>query len=506
MSRLTLVARVPFPRGIQASASVTSTRTHHMNARLRPHFAPRIHAWTAIALLACIDLAPMAFSARFAPKFLNNSLAANEWQAAAGSVKITPAEPIWMAGYGSRNKPAEGLISDLFAKVLVLRDPQGHQGVVLTLDLVGIDRKFSQSLCARLEKELSIQRHQVALCASHTHSGPVVGRNLAPMHYELIPPDQQQKVDAYAAQLEAALVQLVAGTIPKLEPVDLSWDSGTTSFAVNRRNNNEAKVTELRTLGQLQGPFDHDVPVLAVRGKDGKLRSVLFGYACHATVLSLYDWCADYPGFAQAELEQLVPGCVALFWAGCGADQNPLPRREVDLARKYGRQLAHAVKETLDRPMHPVSGQLLTQYAEVPIAFDAIPTRDYWVKEADSTTAYVAARARMMLRELDAGRAIPTSYPYPVATWRIGWDVQWVVLGGEVVVDYALRLKRERTNTRTWVAGYSNDVMAYIPSVRVLLEGGYEGSSSQPLYGQPAHWAPSIENTIVREVHRQLGQ
>jgi hypothetical protein len=78
----------------------------------------------------------------------------------------------------------------------------------------------------------------------------------------------------------------------------------------------------------LKGPFDHDVPVLKVSaGK--KVRAIVFGYACHATVLSFYQWSGDYPAFAQIELGKAHAGTMALFWAGCGADQNPLPRRTV---------------------------------------------------------------------------------------------------------------------------------------------------------------------------------
>lgn len=427
-----------------------------------------------------------------------------EWKAGVAKLKITPEQPMWMAGYGSRSHPAEGLISDLWAKVLVLESDNRYRGVIITLDLVGIDRELSRSICRRLEQEFSLRREQVSICTSHTHSGPVVGRNLGPMHYWIIPPDQQRLVEEYAQSLETNVVKLVEEAIGRLQPAQLAWDVGLATFAVNRRENAEAKVAELRATGKLVGPVDHDVPVLAVRNSDGQLLSVLFGYACHATVLSLYEWCADYPGFAQTDLESTNPGCVALFWAGCGADQNPLPRREVDLARAYGRKLATAVQQVLDRPMKPVRGGLTMRYREIDLSYAPLPTREDWQQESQSTTTYIAARAKLMLQELDAGKPIPTTYPYPVASWLIGDEVEWVQLGGEVVVDYAIRIKRERPGRGTWVAGYANDVMAYIPSVRVLREGRYEGRDSMPLYGRPTVWSDQIESLIMDEVQRQL--
>jgi hypothetical protein len=110
----------------------------------------------------------------------------------------------------------------------------------------------------------------------------------------------------------------------------------------------------------------------------------------------------------------------------------------------------------------------------------------------------------MLLENLDAGQALTQRYPYPIAMWKLGQDVQWAFLGGEVVVDYALRLKGELSGRKTWVAGYSNDVPAYIPSRRVLAEGGYEGGDAMVYYGLPTRWAPEVEELIVAEVHRQI--
>ena len=78
--------------------------------------------------------------------------------------------------------------------------------------------------------------------------------------------------------------------------------------------------------------------------------------------------------------------------------------------------------------------------------------------------------------------------------------MQFITLGGEVVVDYAFRLKSELSGVKTWVAGYSHDVMAYIPSRRVLQEGGYEGGGAMVYYGLPASWNPAVEETIIRGV------
>lgn len=425
---------------------------------------------------------------------------ADGWKAGTATVKITPERPMWMAGYASRKQPATGLLNDLWAKTLVLEDADGKRVAVITLDLVGIGPDLVEPITAELESKYGLPRANVAVCCSHTHSGPVVGINLRSAHRDLLDDEQLQLVKDYALQLQATLVELVGQAIEALEPSDLAYGQGTATFATNRRNNREPDVPKLRADGKLVGPFDHDVPVLRVTDSAGKLTAVLFGYACHATVLSGYDWSSDYPGFAQSELEKARPGCTALFFAGCGADQNPLPRRKVELAREYGRRLAAAVDKVLDEKLEPIAPKLSAGWTVIPLDFAHVPSREEVEEDAESTNRYVAARARLYLEWLDAGKSIPSSYPYPVQVWRLGNDLTLITLGGEVVVDYALRLKGQYGRETTWVAGYTNDVMAYIPSRRVLGEGGYEGGGAMVYYALPSPWTPEVEAKIVDAV------
>jgi hypothetical protein len=422
------------------------------------------------------------------------------WRAGTGRVKITPPQFMWMAGYASRTKAADGVYADLWARALVLEDARGRRSALVSLDLVGIDRELSRGVCQLLSEQCRLSRDQVALCCSHTHSGPVVGRCLEPLHYHQLDPAQRQLVDDYQQWIKGCIGQCVSAAIDDLQPSRLAWGSGYSTFATNRRANPEKEVVAARAAGSLRGPVDYDVPVLSVRSSGGQLRAVVFGYACHATVLSDYCWSGDYPGCAAAELEDRYDGCTALFWAGCGADQNPLPRRELELARRYGHQLAEAVSQVLQGVMEPVSGELVVTYREIPLALDRVPS------EAELRRAVAEGDRRLrechefLLEQLARDGALITEYPYPVARWALGEQIEMVFLGGEVVVDYALRLKRERRGLRTWVAGYANDVMAYIPSERVLGEGGYEGVGAMAYYGLPAAWAPGLEQQIVDAV------
>lgn len=425
-----------------------------------------------------------------------------EWSAGVGRVNITPESPMWLSGYGGRNRPAEGKETELWAKALVVQDGAGERIVLVTLDLVGIDAGISERVCRSLAEKHDLPRAAIALSTTHTHSGPVVGENLRAM-YTL---DQQQWVliEQYTRQLETRIVEAVDQAIASLAPAELAWGVGRATFAVNRRNNPEGQVPELRQANRLRGPVDHDVPTLVVSAASDHPLAIVCGYACHATVLSGYQWSGDWPGYAQIEIEARYPGTQAMVWAGCGADQNPLPRRDVQLAKDYGRQIADAVAAVLQRPLQSITGSLAAAYAEIPLPFADLPTRDDLLARAQSENEYEANRARHLLDQLDRDGQLASTYPYPVQTWRIGDGPTFVLLGGEVVVDYAVRLKMELDAGRTWVAAYANDVMAYIPSLRVLREGGYEGGGAMLYYGLPSPWSEEVESLVVAEVRKQV--
>jgi hypothetical protein len=243
--------------------------------------------------------------------------------------------------------------------------------------------------------------------------------------------------------------------------------------------------------------------VLKVAAPDGKLRAVVFGYACHNTTLQFYRWCGDYAGFAQQYLQEKHPGAQALFWTGCGADANPLPRGTVALCEKYGRELADAVEAVLGGTMTAVRGDSAARYAEIALPFDKLPGKEKWAADLLSKQYAVRKRAERYSKVLREGGRIDDHYRhYPVQVWRLGEQVTWVALGGEVVVDYGLRLKKELRGERAvWVTAYANDVMAYVASRRVLAEGGYEADSSMIYYGQPTKWAPEVEEKIVGKAH-----
>ena len=411
------------------------------------------------------------------------------WKAGTATITITPDESIWMAGYASREHPSEGILHDLKAKAIAFEDAGGKQSVLITTDLLGFPKSMSDDIRSDLKEKYGLSKSQIILSSTHTHSGPVLAGGLV----DIYPMEEAdwEKAKKYSEKLHSQLVDLVGKALKSKKPVKLFCGNGVSRFQVNRRNNNEKtlwKQTELR------GPNDYTVSVLKVVNNKDKMVALIFGYGCHPTVLDGYDWCGDYPGYAQLELEKLYRGTTAMFFQSCGADQNPMPRREVPMALQYGKELAASVECALAGDMKELDPNLNFEYAEIEIPLINIPTLEDLERAEEQSEGYEKRWATRLISEIKSGKELQKSYPYPVQIWKMG-ELPVVVLGGEIVSEYSLKL-RQIFGQQTFVIGYANDVMGYIPTSEILLEGGYETVSSQKAYGLPGIWAPDIETQI----------
>ncbi|WP_145030132.1 neutral/alkaline non-lysosomal ceramidase N-terminal domain-containing protein [Caulifigura coniformis] len=419
-----------------------------------------------------------------------------EWKAGAASAVITPKTMMWLAGYAARTKPADGVDMDLFAKALVLDDAAEGPLAIVTVDLVSVPREVRLAAAERIHKEHGISPARLLINASHTHSGPEmrVWRTGNTDDSE----KREREAKEYCAFLVETFAKIVGEAHSKRVPVDVDYTHARCGFSMNRRR---PTGKGYQNAPYSDGPVDQRVPVLRVVGKAPKQElAVLFGYACHCTILSGQKFSGDYAGAAQAFLEAKHPGAVALFMNGCSGDQNPYPRRDPDYVEAHGRSLALAVEAALETPPRPLSGPIKSALREIPLRFDRLPTRPELETRAKSSDKLDARLATELLERLDAGEALPKDYPYPVQVIRLGSDLTLVALGGEVVVDYSLRLQRDINDAVVWVAGYSNDVMTYIPSRRVWDEGGYEGGDAMKWNLFPARWHPDLEEDIVKAV------
>lgn len=445
-------------------------------------------AFVAIAALSCASATPS-----------RQARAAADVLVGVSSIDITPEEPIRLTGYGNRSVPTVDVRQRLRAKALAFGDARGRPSVLITSDLIGVPRHVSDEVARRLEPA-GVRREQLAVSATHTHTGPMLAGTLPFIFGAPIPPEHQAASERYTRQLVDRLERVARDALADRRPARVSWTQGTVTFAANRRVLKDGKWTAFGI--NPDGPVDHDLPVLAVRDVDGRLRALLVSYACHATTLDGRDNFVhgDWPGAAQALIEARHPGAVAMVAVGTGADANPNPRGGgIPDVERHAREVAEEVDRLLSGPMRPLSAAPDGRFRAIELTFSGVPGRTEWEQRAARPGAE-GLHARAMVARLDRGDGIPASAPYPIQVWTFANDLAMVFLAGEVVADYGLRLKRELDASRLWVNAYTNDVAFYVASRRMIPEGGYEVDRSMVYYGQPAPFAPRTEDAIVGAV------
>ncbi len=426
------------------------------------------------------------------------------WQAGAAKVDITPTVSVPLAGYGGKTRMSERVEHSIWIKALALRDESGVTSVIVTADLVGLSTKMVDRIANAALKQHGITRERLILNTSHNHSCPIT-EDVLWLYYELTAAEAALR-DNYTAKLYAQYDEVIGKAIANLAPAELTFEQGLAGVAVNRRRSRP----DGRKLG---GQVDQDVPVILVQS-GAQIRALLFGYSCHTTALGGLSINGDYAGFAQLELEKSYPGSVAMFMQNCGGDANPLPRirgkdkdvEATELARMYGHILAEGVRQVVVGTMKPLAEPiraamgatelLLQPGLDLPEIQERLPNlKDMPKREFEH-----------FARQYQTLGALPDRVNYPIQVWRFGSELTLIALTGETVVDYSLKFKANYGWDNTWVCGYNNDLLSYVPSLRVLKEGGYEGTMGMFEYGHRAPYTEAVEDLITHKVAELMKQ
>ena len=433
------------------------------------------------------------------------ALGAAETTVAVGGAKvdITPELPIRLAGYQSRVAEATRVEAPLSARALAIGSDADGPVVIVTADVIAVSETMSEAVAAAVRaKHPGLTRERIAVCATHQHTGPAIAGTIPFMFSRDLPAEENARIERYAEKLQEKLIEVALAALADRRPARLAWAQGTAEFAVNRRLIVDGKHTGYKATPG--GPVDHALPVLRAVDAQGAVRAVLVNYACHCTTLKGGDNYVhpDWAGEAAKRIEGRHAGAVALVAIGCGADADPQPRGLPAVATNGG-AVADEVARVMAGEMRALGRVTHAAFRRIELPLSRVVPRAELVAllEGKANVAYAAAQ---FLRQLDAGKPLPSIVPYPVQAWAFDGDFAMVFLGGEVVAEYALRLKRELGVSRLWVNAYANHVPCYIPSRQVLKEGGYEAEAAMDYYGWPTRLAEDTEDRIVRTVHDLL--
>ena len=396
-------------------------------------------------------------------------------------VDITPDSGLLMAGFAARTAPAEGANDPLTVRALAINDT-----VLLVADVIGLQRDMS----ARIRARCGLPDRNVMLCATHTHGGPV---SMPGRLHAAADPD-------YLRRLEDACVGAIEQAMAAQVPADLFHAGGADpDVARNRRH--------------ADGPIDRSLPVLKVRGQDGRLLAILVNYACHPVVLGADNrfWTGDYPHFVRAALERAHPGATAIFLTGCIGDLNTghsaaasislaaNEARSFPTAAKIGERIAKAVAGGADTPLGTECSAAETTTTLTFERRERQPPealRRMWLDEAERADP---ARAALLRIWADWARDIAPRplKPLPERVSMLTWgDLKIIGMPGEMFAATALELREALGGSPLMLTGFCDDNPGYIPPRSEYQHGGYEVDEAHRFYGLGATVAPGCAEAI----------
>ena len=422
-------------------------------------------------------------------------------QVGVAKLDVTPTHPTLLAGYGGRPGEHEGVDTRLWARALAIG--QQKPVVLVAVDNCGVPAQVVKVIQRHLADSHQLAPEQVVIASTHTHNAPTLNGYAPIVWGSRVTAEQAARTDRYTQWLVKKVIEAASLALAARKPASLSWGQGRASFGGNRR---EVAGGKWQGFGfQVDGPVDHSVPVMVARDVNGLPFAVWTNYACHCTTVGGRNHVGgDWAGYVNEMIEKNFTSVIALTTIGCGADIGPQPSGNLRLAQEHGQTLGSEVKRLIGGRLAALSGEPTSSRKDFALPLAQAAARQVFEKQAKGD-GYYADRAASVLEYKRRHGKIQTEVPYTVTCWRFGEELAIVFLAGEVVVDYSVRLKTELDWRRLWLNGWCNDVPSYIPSRRVLSEGGYEADFSQVYYALPAPYAPELEDQIVQQVTSLVG-
>ena len=430
-----------------------------------------------------------------------NSTFAGITQVGVAKADITPSFPVILAGYGGRQGGHEGVDTSIWARAMAIGEEIPL--VVVAVDNCGVPATIVEKVAARVATTTNLPRSHLVVCSTHTHTAPALTDYAVVLWGEFATEEQLADAAVYTNWLTDKLVEIALKAIENRQRAHLAFGQGIVTFGGNRRH---VEKGVYRGFGfQQDGPVDHSLPVMVATNEAGDTLAVWTNYACHCTTLGSRNRIGgDWVGFANELIEQRFPTAISLTTIGCGADVKPEPEGSLEMAQRHGETIAKKIQKLVATGLQPISAVPRATMVRLQLPLAKIPDPSHWRGQLDNHPFH-SFHAKLMLQRIAQDGKLAQHVEYPIITWTFGDQLAIVFLAGEVVVDYAIRLKHELDWQRLWINGWSNDVPSYIPSQRVLAEGGYEADFSQIYYALPSRYDPALEDIIVNQVKTMVG-
>jgi neutral ceramidase len=462
------------------------------------------------------------------------------FRAGAASLPLEPPLGLPMMGFIRQKHGATGYGLPLEVGAIAL-ERDGRRVLLCGVDIVGIIHPEVERLIARVAALTGAAPEGILLNWSHTHLAPTGGRLPGEIQGEP-DADGRASIDAFARVIQDKIVSACALAVERLEPAGVVWGQAEVDDAVNRRERTPDGFNGGSILGwNPDAPIDRQVTTLQLRRPDESVIATLVGFGCHpvTTGFDMYIYSADFPGPLRRVVRSVTGGECVFFQGGGG---NVLPKfaftdSEAEAERMGVRLALASLDSVADRFATPVEIRFEDEASAVPISRyrrrqlerdapalaavaatvsipllpspaldDVVEQLEEYERELEEARAsgdagrvkvayYHAAWGRKIEAGLRDG-STPSEVRAPVHAVRIG-DGAIVTGPGETFTEYGIAIKQRSPASPTLYAGYTNEIIGYLPTADEYAFGGYEAGTGYKSAGLPSLFDPSVERICV---------
>jgi len=412
---------------------------------------------------------------------------------------ITPREPVWLVGYGSRDHKSEGIYAPLEAGAVALSD--GKRSIVLlTADIIGYSLGFASEAKARIAEATGLLPGDVILTATHTHC--------APYFYEWAMVGEVEM--EWAGYFMGRLVEVACKALAGIKSARIEFSRGRSEFGVSRRLPDGEGGILFKP--NHDGPMDRDLDTLWFNGEGDEILGSLTVYGCHTTCRGGFEIGPDYPGFFRQALSE-SSGAPAFFSTGCAGNIRPnfysddggFRQAEVPEIAEAGKQMATDAWASRKDGQHVenVCIELVSDFHSLP--YTELPNEQALEAAVESERVFDRLWGKHFLALAQQGR-LPETCPQEIQILKIGEDLRMIFLGGEVLTEIGIHLKEAFAPATTVTVAYSNGLIAYVPGKETYDLGGYEVNGSHTYFLRPAPFVKEVEDLIVAKTLAMAGR
>lgn len=418
-----------------------------------------------------------------------------------GKENFTPDKPVWISGGGDPNRVSETFLDYLYATCIAITDAQDNTVLIITADI----QNGYTTVCDQAKQAISsatgVPMQNIMISGTHTHSAPGLHQTQNTGIKEAL--DLFNKAIVRAAQQameDRAPAEISIGSA-KTENMAFvrhyKLDNGTYAGA-NFGDFNSGKVVEHA------GNDDGEVQLIRfTRPGENKKDVLLMSFGVHATFngsTSLLNLSADFPGAARDHIEK-NSDCLVAYFTGAAGNQAPTTKLEsehheaLDDYKLYGQKLGDYVLEALPS-LQPVSSgniqmrsstlTLNTNKADMEKLAEATETYNAYLQGGYELSDPLVEKYGFVrvfeARAIVTRASLADAMSVTVHAFSIG-DISFTFVPYEMFTDNGMFIKGNTPFATTFLVGYANDSIGYIPSKEGCAFRSYEVYDTKLEYG-----------------------